>query len=93
MKGPPRFQAAAVSVVEPAVIDAPQPAIFRAPVRQVGPSMRAVNCEQARLACSQKDFDGAVKEMKLALSGAPDPQKPGIESLVKRLEAKEDINK
>ena len=49
--------------------------------------------EAARIACAQKDFDNAVKEMKLAVATAPDPIKPGIEGLVKRLEAKEDINK
>jgi hypothetical protein len=31
--------------------------------------------------------------MKLAQAGAPDPYKPAFEGLVKRLEAKEDINK
>jgi len=33
------------------------------------------------------------QEMKLALAGAPDVGKPSVESLIKRLEAKEDINK
>ncbi|HEV3040743.1 MAG TPA: DUF2911 domain-containing protein [Candidatus Angelobacter sp.] len=49
--------------------------------------------EAARMACAQGNFDNAVKEMKLAVAKAPDPIKPGIEGLVKRLEAKEDINK
>jgi tetratricopeptide (TPR) repeat protein len=49
--------------------------------------------EAARMACSQKDFDKAVKEMKLAQAAAPDPQKPQLEGLIKRLEAKEDINR
>ena len=31
--------------------------------------------------------------MKLALASAPDVGKPSVESLIKRLEAKEDINK
>src|SRR5262249_43112819 len=49
--------------------------------------------EAARLACAQGNFDGAVKEMKLALASAPDPQKSAVEGLIKRLEAKQDINK
>jgi tetratricopeptide (TPR) repeat protein len=49
--------------------------------------------EAARMACAQGNFDNAVKEMKLAVANAPDQIKPGIEALVKRLEAKEDINK
>jgi tetratricopeptide (TPR) repeat protein len=49
--------------------------------------------EAARLACAQGDFDGAVREMKLSSAGAPDNFKPQLESLVKRLEAKEDINR
>ena len=66
--------------------------VYRENIKK-NPNNWVVHNEQARLACSQKDFDGAVKEMKLALASAPDPQKPGIEALVKRLEAKEDINK
>ena len=46
----------------------------------------------ARLYSSQGNFDGAVKEMKLALAGAPDGQKSYVEGLVKRLQAKQDIN-
>jgi len=49
--------------------------------------------DAARLACAQGNFDGAVKEMKLALATAPDPQKSAVEGLIKRLEAKQDINK
>ena len=52
-----------------------------------------IHNEAARLACAQKDYDGAVKEMKLSLAGAPDTSKPAIEALLRRLEAKEDINK
>jgi hypothetical protein len=39
------------------------------------------------------DYDSATKEMKLALAAAPDPAKPTLEGFVKRLEAKQDINK
>jgi len=47
----------------------------------------------ARVYCGQGDFNGAVKEMRTALATAPDQQKPMVEALIKRLEAKEDINK
>ena len=47
----------------------------------------------ARVYSSQGDFDNAVKEMKVALSGAPDNSKSSLESYVKRLQAKEDINR
>jgi hypothetical protein len=47
----------------------------------------------ARVYCSQGKFDDAVKEMKLALAGAPDSQKTYVNGLVKKLEAKQDINK
>jgi formate dehydrogenase assembly factor FdhD len=42
--------------------------------------------------CGQGDYDGATKEMNLAQATAPDPAKPTVEALVKRLEAKQDIN-
>src|SRR5947209_4176512 len=66
--------------------------VFRDNIKR-NPTHWLVHNEQARLACAQKDFDGAVKEMKLALADAPEGQKQGVEGLVKRLEAKEDINK
>jgi tetratricopeptide (TPR) repeat protein len=47
----------------------------------------------ARIYASQADFDNAVKEMRLAQDGAPDQAKAQVGGLVKRLEAKEDINK
>ena len=46
-----------------------------------------------RLAVAKGDYDGATKEMKLALAAAPGPAKPTLEGFIKRLEAKEDINK
>ncbi len=46
-----------------------------------------------RIACSQGDYTKAAEDMKLALSTAPDVGKSSVESLIKRLEAKEDINK
>jgi tetratricopeptide (TPR) repeat protein len=47
----------------------------------------------ARVFSAQGDFDNAVKEVKLSLNGAPDPNKTALEGLVKRLQAKEDINR
>ena len=66
--------------------------VYRANMKKYPDHWLAHN-EAARLACAQKDFDNAVKEMKLALAGAPENSKPGMEALVRRLEAKEDINK
>jgi hypothetical protein len=45
-----------------------------------------------RIDTSEGNFDGALKEMKLALASAPDPSKPSVEALIKRLEKREDIN-
>jgi tetratricopeptide (TPR) repeat protein len=47
----------------------------------------------ARIYSAQGDFPNALKEMKIALAGAPDNQKIFFEPLVKKLEAKQDINK
>ncbi|MBV9072307.1 MAG: DUF2911 domain-containing protein [Acidobacteria bacterium] len=66
--------------------------VFRANIKK-HPNDWITISEQARLACAQGDFDGAVKQMKLAEAGAPDAYKPAFNGLVKRLEAKEDINK
>ena len=46
----------------------------------------------ARMYSSQSKFDDATKEMKVALSSAPADQKDYVDGLVKRLEAKQDIN-
>ena len=46
----------------------------------------------ARMYSSQGKFDEATKEMKLALAAAPDNQKTYVDGLVKKLEAKQDIN-
>jgi tetratricopeptide (TPR) repeat protein len=48
--------------------------------------------ELARMAAAHGDFDTAIKEMNLALSGAPDATKPQIKGLIARLEKKQDIN-
>ena len=47
----------------------------------------------ARIDSNKGDFAAAAKEMTQALSAAPDPNKPQLQGLLKRLEAKDDINK
>jgi hypothetical protein len=66
--------------------------VYRANIKK-NPDHWITHNEAARLASAKGDFDTAVKEMKLAAAGANDPNKPAIEALVKRLEAKQDINK
>jgi hypothetical protein len=68
-------------------------AIFRANAQKY-PTSWVVHTGMARVYSGSGDFDNAVKEMKLAADGAPNPQqKTYLEGLVRRLEAKEDINK
>jgi len=59
---------------------------------QKHPDMWFVHSGLARIYCSQGKYDDAAKEMKLALAGAPDNQKTYVGGLVKKLEAKQDIN-
>jgi hypothetical protein len=66
-------------------------AIFRENAKK-HPDMWFVHSGLARMYCSQGKFDDAAKEMKLALAGAPDNQKTYVDGLVKKLEAKQDIN-
>jgi len=47
----------------------------------------------ARVYSAQGDFANAVKEMKVAEAGAPEQNKVFIDAAIKRLEAKDDINK
>jgi tetratricopeptide (TPR) repeat protein len=47
----------------------------------------------SRMYCAKGDFPAATKEMNTAIAGAPDNQKAPLQTLAKRLEAKEDINK
>jgi tetratricopeptide (TPR) repeat protein len=49
--------------------------------------------EAARIAVANGDFDTAVKEMKLAVTAAPESLKAQHVDLVRRLENREDINK
>jgi len=66
-------------------------AIFRENA-QKHPDQWFIHSGLARIYCSQGKFDDAAKEMKLALAGAPENQKTYVDGLVKRLEAKQDIN-
>lgn len=66
-------------------------AIFRDNAKK-HPTQWFVHSGLARMYCAQGKFDDAAKEMKLALAGAPDNQKSYVDGLVKRLEAKQDIN-
>ena len=47
----------------------------------------------ARVACGAGNYTEATKQMEMALAGAPDPAKAGVESLIKRLQAQQNINK
>jgi tetratricopeptide (TPR) repeat protein len=66
--------------------------IFRANAKK-NPNEWFVHSGLARISCARGDFEGAAKEMRIALAGAPDNQKSYVEGLVKRLEAQQDINK
>jgi tetratricopeptide (TPR) repeat protein len=66
-------------------------AIFRENA-QKHPDLWFVHSGLARIYCSQGKFDDAAKEMKIALASAPDNQKIYVDGLVKRLEARQDIN-
>lgn len=66
--------------------------VFRSNIKK-NPNHWLAHAESARMASAKGDFDTAVKEMKLAEAGTPQQNRVGIETLVKRLENKEDINK
>lgn len=66
--------------------------IFRTNIKK-NPNHWVAHNESARLACAKGDYDTAVKEMKLSVAVAPDQAKSTLEGLVKRLEAKQDINR
>ncbi|HEX2664637.1 MAG TPA: DUF2911 domain-containing protein [Candidatus Acidoferrum sp.] len=57
------------------------------------PSHWVSHLAMARVDSNKGDFPGASKELTQAISGAPDQTKPFLEPLLKRLEAKDDINK
>ncbi len=66
--------------------------VYRVNIKK-NPDHWAAHNEAARLACAQGNFDEAARHMKLAVTAAPDQIKPALEALVKKLEAKQDINR
>ncbi|HZU31505.1 MAG TPA: DUF2911 domain-containing protein [Candidatus Angelobacter sp.] len=66
--------------------------VFRTNIKK-NPDHWLAHNEAARIAAAKGDYDGAVKEMKVALNGAPDQNKSAVQGLIKQLEAKQDINK
>ena len=66
-------------------------AIFRENAKK-HPDQWFVHTGLARMYCAQGKFDDATKEIKLAVSAAPDSQKSYLDGLARRLQAKEDIN-
>jgi hypothetical protein len=67
-------------------------AIFRANAKKF-PDYWTTHLGLARVYSAQGDFDNAVKEVKLSMPGAPDANKNALENYMKRLQAKEDINR
>ena len=67
-------------------------AIFRSTSKKF-PDFWTSHVGMARVYSAQGDFDNAVKEMKTALVSAPDSNKANLERYVKRLQAKDDINR
>jgi hypothetical protein len=67
-------------------------AVFRSTAKKF-PDYWTSHMGMARVYSAQGDFDNAVKEVKLSLTGAPDSNKANLEGYVKRLEAKQDINR
>jgi tetratricopeptide (TPR) repeat protein len=57
------------------------------------PDLWFTHSGMARVYSAQGDFDNALKEMKIAEASAPEQNKVFIEAFIKRLEAKDDINK
>jgi tetratricopeptide (TPR) repeat protein len=67
-------------------------AIFRSTAKKF-PDYWTSHMGLARVYSAQGDFDNAVKEVKLSLADAPDSNKPNLEGYVKKLQAKQDINR
>jgi len=62
-------------------------------VPQKDPNHWVSHLALARVDSNKGDFPAATKELTQAISGAPDQTKPFLEPLLKRLEARDDINK
>jgi hypothetical protein len=67
-------------------------AIFRSTAKKF-PESWTSHMGMARVYSAQGDFENAVKEVKLSLAGAPESNKANLEGYVKKLQAKEDINR
>ena len=67
-------------------------AIFKENAKK-NPDQWVVHVGMSRMYSAQGDFASALKEMNVAVAGAPDGQKQPLQAFTKRLEAKEDINK
>ncbi|HUL35128.1 MAG TPA: DUF2911 domain-containing protein [Candidatus Eisenbacteria bacterium] len=61
-------------------------------VTQRDPNHWLSHLAQARIASRNGDFTAASKEMKEAIAGAPEANKPFLEPMLAKLEAKTDIN-
>jgi hypothetical protein len=66
-------------------------AIFRKNAQQ-HPDLWFVHTGMARVYSSEGKYAEAAKEMQIAIPGAPEPQRPAMEGLVKKLQANQDIN-
>jgi tetratricopeptide (TPR) repeat protein len=66
--------------------------LFRSNIKK-DPNSWVGHNDAARVAVAKGDFDTAVREMKLAVAGAPESLKSQHADLVRRLENREDINK
>jgi hypothetical protein len=67
-------------------------AFFREAAKK-DPNDWVVHDGTARIYSASGDYDNALKEIKITVAGAPENQKIFFEPLVKKLEAKQDINK
>jgi hypothetical protein len=66
-------------------------AVFRMNAKKY-PGEWVVHQGLARMYSAQNNFDSALKEMRLALAGAPQSQRESVTESIKKLEAKQDIN-
>lgn len=66
--------------------------VFRTNMKK-NPNHWLIHNEEARMACAKGDYDNATRLMKLSAADAPATFKTQMDALVRRLEAKEDINK
>jgi len=67
-------------------------AIYRENAKK-NPDAWIVHMGLGRMYSAQGDYANAAKEMRVALTGAPEPNKAFLQNFVKRLDAKDDINK